>query len=598
MAPSSLRSSGLVGLLVLVAACAAGSTSEEVPLPGGDTPDGSLGDIGTGRPDGGVTLPDSATEPDSAVDSSTDTPAPEDAPAEVVDKCAAGCPANFHNIDGDPLTGECGCEYACTKVGNADPIDPDFKDDNCDGSDGLVEKCIYVSASTGDDGEAGTREKPMKTIAAAIAKAKDAGVDVCLSGETYNGLVTVESGVSIYGGFDHTDPSFKFKRSAAATTSLVAEGTVVYAPKIDVETHVEGLNIRATTPSGPGNSTYGVRFGGGSGTLFVRYNRIDAEAGTPGASGIAGNPGADGRDGGPGGDGCDACSGGGGAGAGGASTCGASGGSGGKGGYNAGRGADGSPGTVGSGGPGGAALKCFTASEPGSKGGDALISGGNGTPGNTSAERGRLGSDAVYSPPRAPNGTSGANGGSGGGGGGGGGGNECFTGPFGVEVCTCRADMGGGGGGGGAGGCGGSPGSGGTGGGGSFAIAAVAGTLVVSGCDLKVAKGAAGGDGRPGAAGGRGGAGGGGGGGRDNSGSGGGGGRGAPGGNGGPGAGGAGGPSVCVGYTSSVSLSFVVGLKENSCVNGGGGAGGQGAQNDGMTGAPGPTGAAGDRLEF
>ena len=41
--------------------------------------------------------------------------------------------------------GSCGCEYSCHKTGPADPIDADFKDENCDGSDGVMEKCIFVA---------------------------------------------------------------------------------------------------------------------------------------------------------------------------------------------------------------------------------------------------------------------------------------------------------------------------------------------------------------------------------------------------------------------------------------------------------------------
>src|SRR5262249_20306418 len=118
------------------------------------------------------------------------------------DPCAAGCPAGTDDIDGNPLTGMCGCEDGCHNVSATAPIDANFTDDNCDGSDGVVEQCVYVSAGQGVDTAPGTRTMPMQTIAAAIARAQQNAVPaVCLSGEIYNETVTVVSGISVYGGF-------------------------------------------------------------------------------------------------------------------------------------------------------------------------------------------------------------------------------------------------------------------------------------------------------------------------------------------------------------------------------------------------------------
>src|SRR6185369_2923133 len=53
--------------------------------------------------------------------------------------CGNGCPQNLWDIDGNPLTGVCGCEYKCTQTSASDAIDPNYTDDNCDGGDGLTE---------------------------------------------------------------------------------------------------------------------------------------------------------------------------------------------------------------------------------------------------------------------------------------------------------------------------------------------------------------------------------------------------------------------------------------------------------------------------
>ena len=191
----------------------------------------------------------------------------------------------------NPATGDCGCEYTCNKVSDADPIDPSFTDDNCDGTDGVVAQCVFVSATLGSMAGAGTREHPTVSIARGIDIARSNGLAaVCVSGETYNEAVTVASGVSVYGGFDATNASFPFRRSASAVTQVIAPGIVFDVPLIDAETHLEGLKIRATTPSAPGASAYGVRLGGGTGRLFVRYDAIDAGKGADGGNGADGTP--------------------------------------------------------------------------------------------------------------------------------------------------------------------------------------------------------------------------------------------------------------------------------------------------------------------
>ncbi len=552
-------------------------------------PDGSVGDAGaagSAGEDGGI---DDGGSDASLPDSGPDAPA--DAAPEA-DPCASGCPAGWWDIDGNPLTGVCGCEYQCTKTSNEDPIDPAFTDSNCDGTDGVAEACVYVAADGVDDASHGTRDAPVHTIAYAIDMAHSKGVDVCLAGETFNEFVQIVAGVSVYGGFDENDPNFRFKRSATAQTIITASGTAVEALTIDKDTHLEGVTIQALSPtSGAGASTYGVRLGGGTGKFYVRYNNISVGAGLDGDSGVDGQPGAQGANGQAGGNGCSDCSG---SGAGApqtASTCGVPGGNGGNGGNGNSNGNTGGNGTGTSGGNGGAASgACYSPSSAGGSASSVLLQGANGSPGGASVDIGTLSGTGYYQPPQAPSGGTGTAGASAGGGGGGGGGSPTLGG-----FNVCKADGGGGGGGGGAGGCGGGPGTGGKGGGGSFAIAAAGGILIVEGNSISVAKGGKGGMGGNGAAGGGGGSGGPGGAQADDSGGGGQGGNGAPGGVGGPGSGGVGGPSACVIATSNVTLTFNVGTgsTQNSCTNQGGGSGGQAGTNNGMTAQPGPTGRSG-----
>jgi hypothetical protein len=519
-----------------------------------------------------------------------------------VDPCAAGCAADSWDLDGNPLTGDCGCEYACAKTSEDDPIDPDFTDDNCDGTDGVVEDCVFVSASLGSPGGAGTREDPIDTIAAGVLQAQNVdAAGVCVSGESYTGTVTVPSGISIYGGFDQDDSTFPFVRKAGIVTTVSAGGTVFVAPQINAETHIEGLTINAQTPATAGESTYGVRLVGGSAQLFVRYNTINAAFGAPGSVGGDGSAHATliAPNGGNGEAGCEndnTCGDGGPP-----ATCLEQGGAGGPGGWQAVSGASGNMGTAGAtvGGGGGAGDPCGQTDfiglpwppfpqpgDNGGNGGDATVVGTTGQAGSAGSNLGTVVA-GVYQAANGGNGTAGGNGRGGSGGGGGGG--------VGFNIGDCNPDKGGGGGAGGCGGLGGDFGRGGGGGGGSFGVFAAGGSIVVSENSITVAGGGDGGHGGTGQRAQQGGAGGFGGPRGDDGGAGGEGGDGSSGGHGGPGAGGGGGPSACLGHANTATTNFTMNV---SCSVGSPGDGGDGATNtfSGVTSAAGQDGQSGQTL--
>ncbi len=506
------------------------------------------------------------------------------------DPCASGCPTDMWDIDDNPLTGECGCEYACVKISEDDPIDPNYDDDNCDGSDGVVEQCVYVSLTLGTSGGAGTRQDPVDTIAGGITVAQTQVVPaVCVSGEIYNVLVTVADGISLYGGFDHTDANFPFLRSANAVTTVNATGTAFLAPQIDQETHVAGFTINVLAPDTTGSS-YGVRLVGGQGQLYVRYNDItvaSASQGANGATGSAPNPtvalvaniGSPGYEEQPN------------SGQGGTQpNCPEHGGAGGPGGYDA---AAGSPGLVGNGGatggPGGT-----PPSECGDGGNGQTGTGGiDGTAGGAGTGGAAIGTvvGGVYLAAGGVSGSAGTHAKGGGGGGGGGGGKYEFNLPFGP---FCVPDKGGGGGSGGCGGLGGQEGIGGGGGGASFGVFAAAGSIVVEGNNILSGAGGNGGDGGDGADGQLGSDGGAGGPGDYQSGNGGLGGAGGDGGIGGPGGGGGGGPSACFARSVAATATY-----SGNCTTGLPGVGGGGGTNSGQGQAsPGANGTAGPTLQI
>jgi len=61
---------------------------------------------------------------------------------------------------------------------------------------------IFVSTDLGNDGNPGTRAAPVKTLAKALALAKDAKKRVYACAEQFNEAVTAPDGVSAYGGLD------------------------------------------------------------------------------------------------------------------------------------------------------------------------------------------------------------------------------------------------------------------------------------------------------------------------------------------------------------------------------------------------------------
>ncbi len=410
------------------------------------------------------------------------------------------CDTAHVDLNGDLADG---CEYACTRTSDVDPIDANYTDENCDGSDGDVRRCVFVASDGVDLQGGGTRGSPVKTIDYAIATAALEGKAVCVGSGVYTGSVRVASGVSIYGGFDTQNTVFRFRRAVGAVSEIQAEGTGVIAETITTSTELGWLKISVSAPDASGSSVYGVRLV--SGTAALKLTAIDLQvaggrAGALGAGAPRATDGTDGKDSslviimtdagsataktgaastitkcgsaeiastrsGVGGDGSDTGTGD----SGGAAASGARGGSGGKG-----------------------DLQCPGAA--GGRGSDGA-EGGSGTDGSGS-RGGTYATDGQFVPGDGTTGTAGAPGGGGGGGGGGG-------------ADTMSTSCGGiGGASGGSGGCGANPGEGGKGGGACIGIVVASGNLIVDGGKITIGAAGAGGKGGTGISGGKGGTGG------------------------------------------------------------------------------------------
>ncbi|HEV8303397.1 MAG TPA: Ig-like domain-containing protein [Gemmatimonadales bacterium] len=432
---------------------------------------------------------------------------------------------------------------------------------------------VWVRGS-GNDGNAGTRSAPLRTLGAALTRAAASGADVYVAAGQYGESPVLRSGVSLYGGYDA-----RWLRNPEGSITRVVGGNKAIVGASVSNVTIDGFVIESADAVQPGESSYGI-FLTNVASIKISGNQITAgrgAAGSIGANGADGPAGASGAGGENGSCNTDAYGFGGNGGWGGVfinPPPGVNGGAGGHGGRGGLEGDNrGIAGAAGLGPLGGAGGFGGFPGDPGGRGGNGL-GGGPGAPGANGAGGAGFGSVAASGYMRAA-GASGVHGagGSGGGGGGGGGGQ---TGPF---VNDGSGNGGGGGGGGGAGGIGG---AGGTSAGGSFGVFLYAATGVELTDNQITTRG--GGTGGAGGAGGDGGSGGSGASGAqactDEIGGGGYGSAGGRGGNGGAGGGGGGGPSIGIlRNAASTSTQF-----NNRFTLGPGGSGGAGPGNRGSNG--------------
>ena len=464
------------------------------------------------------------------------------------------CASNTYDLNGRSTDG---CEYVCTRTSDVDPIDDEFKDDNCDGTDGVADQCVFVSEQGVDVPLGGSRTAPVRTIGYAIQIASEQSKSVCVGGGTFSETIFVpQQAVPIYGGFDASDALMPFRRGREAITRVEATSIGIVASNAN-EVRVESIEFRVHAANAGGNAHGVVSSGDGTVTIHgCTFEVDDGIGGADGASGKEGTAGVAGHTGGPGGDyraGGVAPS----------SSCGP-----------AGNGGDGALYPAKSGEDGSSAGSILA---PGGSGGDAGTSGKSGSDGEDSKVVGSSGSMGAAEPAalRASNAgvssSAGGNGGPGGTGhGGGGGGGSGYVGLCVDAGASCKYN-GAGGGSGGAGGCGGGGGSGGSGGGSSIGLVALRGKIVMDQTTLRVGSGGGGGRGGAGGNGGKGASGAEGASTYEPAVTGGGGGRGTAGGPGGPAAGGNGGHSVC--FVTNVDT---ISLTNSSCTRGKSGSAGQG----------------------
>lgn len=187
------------------------------------------------------------------------------APGDAEPRCEVACEEGFVDVNGILADG---CE--CERWDGEGPPPIVGGDADCDGVPDDTDEYVYVSV-TGSDSNPGTLARPMRTLAAAVARAGREGKDVLVSRGIYEGPLEIVPGVSVYGGYspDFRDRDLELypvlieNRSEAGAPALICRD-------VRVPTRIEGFVVQGSdaTRAGDGSTamlvercTSAVRFG-------------------------------------------------------------------------------------------------------------------------------------------------------------------------------------------------------------------------------------------------------------------------------------------------------------------------------------------------
>jgi hypothetical protein len=192
----------------------------------------------------------------------------------------------------------------CTQIvfPTEDLPDPDGIDSNCDGIDGDESIAVFVDWD-GSDTSAGTKDAPLRTVSAGIAKAQAlhrSHVYIAVGEYIEEANVVLPNGVGLFGGFAPNSWSRAAAEEATHITRAVpatdneANVSGVDAKDITTATMLQDLSFSIQSPVKPGGSTYGLRCSACT-SLKVTRVRFDVAAGANGmttqSAGIPGDGG-------------------------------------------------------------------------------------------------------------------------------------------------------------------------------------------------------------------------------------------------------------------------------------------------------------------
>jgi hypothetical protein len=157
-------------------------------------------------------------------------------------------------------------------------------------------KAIWVRPTGDNDGGAGTRASPFRTITYALAQAVANGADVYVAVGQYVESVALRDDVSLYGGFA-ADWSARHSVDQLSNRTIVRGTGTALSGNAVTDLTVDGFHLEAESPTVTGASTYGIRLVG-SQRVTISRNAISAAPGRAGATGSIGSSGAIGATGG------------------------------------------------------------------------------------------------------------------------------------------------------------------------------------------------------------------------------------------------------------------------------------------------------------
>lgn len=145
---------------------------------------------------------------------------------------------------------------------------------------------VFVSSSLGADSNDGSRAKPLKSIAAAIAAAAPTKKRVYACAETYDEAIAMVDGVSLFGYFDCTAASPWIVDTKKFATIHAPTSPAILARNLTLTTRIEGISALAPNAATPGGSSIGMLVDHAP-TLVVATAKIqagDAADGTDGTT--------------------------------------------------------------------------------------------------------------------------------------------------------------------------------------------------------------------------------------------------------------------------------------------------------------------------
>jgi hypothetical protein len=215
-------------------------------------------------------------------------------PAVFLTLALAGCPSTLRDacdVDGVCVGPDGGPDSPAIGEGGADVAQPPV------GCDALAEpkdapKCVvsdfgvFVDGTSGADGNAGTRESPVKSIGAALGKLGNKNRIYVCSG-TYAEHVKLTSAASVYGGFACGSWSYTGDKAKVAPTDA---GYALEVNKVSSAVTIADVSLTAIAGTAASVSSIAALVSEASGVTLTRCE-LNAGAGFVGKKGDDGAPG-------------------------------------------------------------------------------------------------------------------------------------------------------------------------------------------------------------------------------------------------------------------------------------------------------------------